>query len=100
LKQEQAQMGITPITSLTPLPLARSIEAELEPLPMERVENSARTGDETYSPSNGKSARGAEDDEPEAELEGEVEEFPAEDQPESTEPPARNEPGRPISFFA
>jgi hypothetical protein len=89
-------MGITPITSLTPLPPTRSIERELEPLPMERVENSARTGDETYSPSNGNSARGAEDDEPEDELE----ELPAEEEAESTVLPFRKEPGQPISFFA
>jgi hypothetical protein len=89
-------MGITPITNLTPLPPARAIERELEPLPMERVENSARTGDETYSPSNGKSARGAEDDEPDDQLE----ELPAEEEAESAAPPAGNFPGRPISFFA
>jgi hypothetical protein len=44
-----------------PLPLARSIQADLDPLPMERVESSARTGDETYSPNGGKSGRGSED---------------------------------------
>jgi hypothetical protein len=55
-------MGITPITNLAPLPLTRAIAKELEPLPMERVDNTARTGDETYSPSNQSSARGAEDD--------------------------------------
>jgi len=55
-------MGITPIISLSPLPVARPIQADLDPLPMARVENSARTGDETYSPSNGKSASGSEDE--------------------------------------
>ena len=89
-------MGITPITSLNPLPLARSIETELEPLPMERVERSTRTGDEKYTPSSGRSARGAEDDEPEAE----VEEPPIEDEAEPAAPPASNDPGQPISFFA
>ncbi len=58
-------MGISPISTLTQLPQSRSIGSELEPPPMERVENSARTGDETYSPSNGKSAGGSEDDSPE-----------------------------------
>jgi hypothetical protein len=33
------------------LPLARSAGAELEPAPMAMVERSARTEDETYSPS-------------------------------------------------
>lgn len=89
-------MGISPITSLTPLPLARAFESDFELMPMERVENSARTRDETYSPSNGNSARGAEDDGPEDELE----ELPAEEEAESTVLPFRKEPGQPISFFA
>jgi len=38
------------------------LEADLEPLPMARVENTPRTGDEKYSPSGGKSAGGSEDD--------------------------------------
>jgi len=54
--------GITPITNLMPLPLTRSIEPDLELLPMERVENTARTRDETYSPSRQPSERGAEED--------------------------------------
>ncbi|HEY1902060.1 MAG TPA: hypothetical protein VGG56_06500 [Terracidiphilus sp.] len=57
-------MGIGPIASLTPLPIARSIQGDFDPLPIDRVENSGRTGDETYSPSGGKSARGSEDDAP------------------------------------
>jgi hypothetical protein len=55
-------MGITPITNLMPLSVARAVQADLDPLPMQRVENSPRTADETYSPSNGKSARGSADD--------------------------------------
>lgn len=99
-------MGITPIISLTPLPLTRSIGSDLEPLPMERVENSARTGDETYSPSNGKSARGADNDGPEdggSEDDGSEDEFQnlaGEDEAESTTQPAGKDPTRQISFFA
>jgi hypothetical protein len=89
-------MGISPIITLTPLPLVSSIEREFEPLPMQRVENSARAGDETYSPSNGRSARGAEDDEPEEELE----ESPVDDEAESAVQPDQSYPGRPVSFFA
>ena len=55
-------MGIGPIAYLMPLPLAHSIQAALDPLPMERVAPSARTGEETYSSHGGKSARGSEDD--------------------------------------
>lgn len=89
-------MGITPITYLTPLPLARSLQADLDPLPMERVENSARTGDEKYSPSNGRSARGSEDDAPDDELEaseGQVADEAATPLREPSQP-------RTISFFA
>ena len=50
-------MGISPIANIAPLTFARSIQGDLEPLPMERVENSARAGDETYTPSGQESAR-------------------------------------------
>jgi hypothetical protein len=90
-------MGIGPITSLTPLPVARSIQADLDPLPIDRVENSARTGDETYSSSGGRSARGSEDD---ASAEDELEDV--EDEPAveiSGSSSEASQPG-PISFFA
>ena len=68
-------MGIVPITNLIPLPTGRAIPSGLEPLPMERIENSARTRDEAYSPSGGKSARNSSDDDREGDVyEGEVEE--------------------------
>jgi hypothetical protein len=89
-------MGITPITNLTPLPVARAMQADLDPLPMERVENSARTGDETYSPSNGKSARGSEDDASEEDLD----DFADEPSDESTIPSSKVNQPRPISYFA
>lgn len=54
-------MGITPITSLTPLSAARSLQADLDPLPMARAEQPARTGDETCSPSDRESAGGSEE---------------------------------------
>ncbi|HEY1159842.1 MAG TPA: hypothetical protein VGE83_04385 [Terracidiphilus sp.] len=89
-------MGITPITNLTPLPLSRSIEPDLEPLPMARVENSARTGDETYSPGNGKSARGSEDDAPEDDFD----DLGDDGQEELTSQPTAYSQARQISFFA
>jgi len=89
------KMGITPIANLSLLPVARS-EPELEPLPMARVENSARTGDETYSPSGEKSAGGSEDGEAEEEFEDLTEEMVA----ESGAAPAERREGRRISFFA
>ena len=90
-------MGITPIVNLTELPVVRSAQSDLEPQPMQRVENSARTGDETYSPSNGQSASGSEDDGPQDEFEsvaGEDEEEPTTIQPDG------DDPGLQISFFA
>jgi hypothetical protein len=87
-------MGISPITNLTQLPQSLSIGSELEPPPMERVENSARTGDETYSPSNGKSSRGSEDNG----AEDEFDDLPDEGEPDSSAQPAA--PPSQISFFA
>lgn len=46
-------MGISPITNLAPLPISRAIEKELEPLPMERVESSSRTGTKPILPAMG-----------------------------------------------
>jgi hypothetical protein len=85
-------MGISPISNLFPLPESHAIQADLEPVPMQRVENSPRTGDETYSSSDGKSARGSEDS-------------AAEDEPEeATGEPEDHSEGNgqphPISFFA
>jgi hypothetical protein len=85
-------MGIGPIANLMPLPLARSIQAALDPLPMERVESSARTGDETYSPHGGKSGRGSEDGASNEELESFDD--------ETGEPYGESGPPRVISFFA
>ncbi len=89
-------MGITPISNLTELPLPRAVSSELEPLPMARVENTSRTGDETYSPSNGKYARGSEDNESEDQLDN----LPDEEEAESTSQPAAITPASQISFFA
>ena len=93
-------MGIGPITHLMPLPVTRSIQGELDPLPMERVESSARTGDEKYSPSGGKSARGSEDDTPEEEVPQEF--IAVEDEPGGDSATTSGTSTRPrtISFFA
>jgi hypothetical protein len=89
-------MGIGPIVNLMPLPLTRSIQAALDPLPMERVANSARTGDEKYSPNGGRYSRGSDED-------------AFDDEPESAFRPPEDDggdqtgeagPPRVISFFA
>jgi hypothetical protein len=63
---------------------------------MTRVENSARTGDETYSPSGGKSARGSEDDS----SEDDFVELLEEDEAESASQQIAITPTSQISFFA
>jgi hypothetical protein len=108
-------MGITPIISLLPLPVARAIQADLDPLPMARVENSARTGDETYSPSGGKSAGGSEENSSEdngsedtafecefasLQNEDELSSQRNEDGAEAIAQPDGSSESRPISFFA
>jgi hypothetical protein len=84
-------MGITPITNLTPLPIARPIEIDIGLPPMQRVENSVRTGDETYSPSDGRSADESED---------EFDSPAPEDELELKAQPAENGQRRQINFFA
>jgi len=74
---------------------------DLEPMPMARVENSARTGDETYSPSKQQTARGSEDESPEDE--GQEDEFSSntgEDQVGPPNQPAASAVSGKISFFA
>jgi hypothetical protein len=89
-------MGITPITNLTELPLPQSVESDLEPPLMARVENTAKPGDETYSPSNGKSAGGSEDEEPEDQLD----DLPEGGEIEAASAAIEQDPTRQISFFA
>ncbi len=58
-------MGIGPITNLTPLVVTRAVEADVEPVSMKRVEDSSRTKDETYSPSNQQASSSPDDTEEE-----------------------------------
>jgi hypothetical protein len=93
-------MGLTPITNLTPLPLFGPIQEDFEPQPMERVESSARTGDETYSPSDGRSASGSAGDDSDEYFDDDV--FGFEDMSEMDSISASNEanPSQQISLFA
>lgn len=91
---------ISPITNLVPLPTARPVHAALEPPPMERAESSARSGDETYSPSEGESS-GGEDANPEgAEVEFKFEEASEEPTAPELSKPDESGPDKTISFFA
>jgi hypothetical protein len=84
-------MEIGPVTGISALPVVRSLPADPELSAVFDIENFARIGDETYSPSGGKSAGGREDefDDPAVEDEDEF-------QPQVAEPA----PPRQISFFA
>jgi hypothetical protein len=96
-----ATMGITPITNLMPLSVARAIQPDLDPLPMQRVENSPRTADETYSPNNGQSARGSADDASDGDAaEDDLDEMAGESADEPANPSSEASQPGPISFFA
>jgi hypothetical protein len=98
-------MGITPISNLLPPTFASPASSALEPLPMARVENSGRTGDDAYSPSNAKSSRGSEDDTDDSEEE-EAEDLQSADSESAPEPRAGQRESlddsaiHPVSFFA
>jgi len=94
-------MGISPIANIAPLTFTRTIQGDLEPLPMKRVENSAPAGDETYTPSSQKFARGADDDSPDGESpeDDSAESADDEESDSSATPVAQNQEAK-ISFFA
>ena len=89
-------MEIGPVTGIRAVPVIKSPPADPELTPLFDIENTPRIGDEIYSPSNGKSARGAEDDG----SEDDFDDLPDEIEIEATAPPAENNPARQISFFA
>lgn len=94
-------MGISPIANIAPLTFTRTIQGDLEPLPMERVENSARAGDETYTPSSQKHARGADDDSPDSESpEDDSEEAASDVESDSSAASVAQNQAAKISFFA
>jgi hypothetical protein len=100
-------MGIiTPITNLLPLEISRP--SDIEPQPVEKVESSPRTDDETYSPSNQQAGDGTEEEGREdgaspddsASLSGNYESLASEDEADATAQPAEDIPNGQISFFA
>ena len=89
-------MEIGPVTGIRAVPVIKSPPADPELTPLFDIENTPRIVDEIYSPSNFKSARGAEDDG----SEDDFDEFPDDNETEPAIPPAAKTPSRPISFFA
>jgi hypothetical protein len=103
-------MGIVPISSFIPVTVTRSNQTALEPLPMERAENTAKAGDETYTPSG--SSEGELEDEAGGEDSGEDEGIEAASDetteesapqiaaPEIAIPEAENQESGGVNFFA
>jgi hypothetical protein len=89
-------MGITPITNLFPLIAASSIPADLDVMPLGRMERSPRSGDETYSSNGGKYARESEDDAPE----DSADDFDGDSAELVTTSSGERTPPTKISFFA
>lgn len=90
-------MGITPITAIHLGSTFKPRDRELGQTEIFEIENSSRTGDETYSPGGNKSASGFEDEE-EGLMEQEDADGLDDAKPEATK--SAEETGGEISFFA
>jgi len=90
-------MEISPISGVRIIPTFKSRETDLGLTDVFEVENSSRSGDETYSPSGNKAAGGSEDDEEKSEDQAESESGSEEQQ--AADDNADGEK-REISFFA
>jgi len=88
-------MEISPISGIRALPALKARPTESELTALSDIEEMARIGDETYTPSSGNQASAAEDDE--EELIDEPEPEDPEEAPTVAIHPAQ---GRAISFFA
>jgi hypothetical protein len=93
-------MEISPIAGIRALPVVKTPPVAPELPAVFDIDNSARTGDETYSPSNGKSAGSSEDQPPEDEFDSTEEDSQPEPEPEPEIPSAQNNQSRQINFFA
>jgi hypothetical protein len=90
-------MEISPIAGVRALPVLKAPPAEPELTAVFDIDNSARIGDETWTPSDKKSGRGAEDDESDEESEDSAD---LEAEPHTAAPAAEQTQVRQISFFA
>jgi hypothetical protein len=94
-------MEIGPIIGIRAFPFLKSPPPDADLSAVFDIENTARTGDETYSSSNQESARGAEDDGPEDDaLEDDFGSLSGDDQAEAPSSPVSKTLSRQISFFA
>jgi len=87
-------MEIGPISSIRALPSIKTPPSDPDLIAVFDIENSSRTGDETYSPSYQKSSGGQDSDD--------IDDLLTEEEPEpgSTNPSPDSGPPRQVSFFA
>ena len=71
-------MGISQLSNLNPVATNGPAEAEFDPPPIARVENSANAADDSYSPAGGEPAGGTEDGESGGDFDGQPGETEAE----------------------
>ncbi len=92
-------MEIGPIPGIRSVPVIKAPPPDSSLSAVFDIENFARIGDETYTPSDGKSASGGEDqfDDP---LNDEIDELTNEEAIDASASAVKLMPGRPISFFA
>jgi hypothetical protein len=89
-------MEISPISGIRALPVLKIRPADTELSALSDIEELARTGDETYTPSNGSMASSAEDDEDEL-----IDDAPEEEeQKQSSKTQIQVGSSRAINFFA
>jgi len=89
-------MEISPIAGVRAMPVRKSPPTDPELTPLFDIENTGRTGDETWSPSSERTARGSED----AGLEDDGDELASEDEAEPVRRPDQGSASGQISFFA
>jgi len=92
-------MEISPIAGIRAMPVVKSPPIDPELTAVFDIDNSARIGDETWTPSERKSGRGAEDDGSDDPLEDLDDAGETEAETRGTTPTEKAEP-RQISFFA
>jgi len=93
-------MEISPVAGIRAMPVVKEPPIDPKLTAVFDIDSSARIGDETWTPSDGKPGRGSEDDESEDEFE-ETDEFgDQEAEAQATGIAAEKPEGRQVSFFA
>jgi hypothetical protein len=93
-------MEISPIAGIRAMPVMKVPPADPELTAVFDIDNSAKIGDETWTPSNSNSGRGSEDDGSDDEFEEFDDPGDLESEAQPRVSPAEGLEGRKISFFA